>query len=1011
MQQEKEVGILSPTIAANLPDSINSVRIALDSKLKPALMVDGESVSNDNIGFKSVDPKTGKTIYTFIGVDFGKPGEHILALKGLDPFGNARFNEEMTVIRTGKVARIKLIETAANVADGKTPVRFKLEIKDDRGAVISGSLKLQQFGGDLTVHRVANQTSVALEASQYIDVAHDGWVELAPVASSGTHRIIVGYNNIQETIELYVKPEVRDWILVGFAEGTLGYNKLSGAVQPVTKADEADKFYQDGRVAFYAKGKVSGDFLLTMAYDTAAKSPEDKNSRYGDIDPNSMYTIYGDTTQQQFEAASSKKLYVKIERDTFYALFGDYNTGLTTTELTRYSRVFTGVKAEMHEDNIGFTAFATQTNQTMVRDDIRGNGTSGLYHLSRNNLITNSEKIRIETVDRFKSEVILSSIELTRHVDYDIDYLLGTIWFKQPVLSKDAQLNPIYIRVEYESNDQADEFTTAGGRIYVKPTDNIEVGATFVSEGTLAGSNSLSGADAKIELSDHVEVRAEAASSTNNNVNATAWKVEARLADEKLSGKAYVRQQDDNFGLGQQQGSENATFKVGADAQYRLNDEAKVNGEVFRQKVTSTSATRDMANVQYNQRVGSFDLRGGVRANRDTDGAGNVTGSTLGSVGATTKLSKRLTVRADHEEALSNNNGIDFPSRTSLGADYAVTAATKLTLTQEWTRGQAQNTSSTRIGASTEPWNGARASLSYEEQLGDNGQRSFANAGLLQTWQLSQALSFSASIDQTKVLSGATPPQLNINAPAVTGGEGFTAYSLGSSYKPGSWVWTNRLEYRTSTLSKHQGASMGLQGSISDDLAAQFVLRWQKDVLASDALTLAADASLRAAWRTSYDQLILLNRFDVRSNETSSGLVTDAKSLRYINNLTANWQAYDAWQLRFNHGIKLSDETATAATWKGLTDLAGLYIIYDFAKDWDLTMQATALRVRHLNNYQSSAGMAIGYNMFDNFWLSFGYNTVGFYDKDFTAAEYTREGMYMRFRFKFDQNSLENMLK
>ena len=73
-------------------------------------------------------------------------------------------------------------------------------------------------------------------------------------------------------------------------------------------------------------------------------------------------------------------------------------------------------------------------------------------------------------------------------------------------------------------------------------------------------------------------------------------------------------------------------------------------------------------------------------------------------------------------------------------------------------------------------------------------------------------------------------------------------------------------------------------------------------------------------------------------------------------------------------------------------------------------MQATALRVRHLNNYQSSAGMAIGYNMFDNFWLSFGYNTVGFYDKDFTAAEYTREGMYMRFRFKFDQNSLENML-
>ncbi len=1007
----KKIGILSPSAEMSLPNTIAAVRTVLNSNLKAELTVDGKVISPDRIGFKSEDPKTGLTTYTYVGVDFGEPGKHTLQLKGLDSFGNARYEETVSVVRTGKIARIKLVDSGHNVADGKTPVRFKLEVIDNRGVVINGSLELKQLGGDLVSTINTEVPLVAQEVSQGVHVSKEGWVELAPVTSSGTHRIVLGYNDVQETVELYIKPEVRDWILVGFGEGTVGYNKLSGAVQPITQANEKDGYYQDGRVAFYAKGKVAGEFLLTLAYDTIKKPQGEQNSRFGDIDPTSMYTVYGDTTQQQFDASSSKKLYVKIERDTFYALFGDYNTGLSTTELTRYSRAFTGVKAELHEDDIGFTAFATQTSQTMVHDDIRGDGTSGLYHLSRKNILTNTETIRIETVDRFKSEVILSSIQLTRYLDYDIDYVLGTIWFKQPVLSKDTNLNPIMIRVEYESDDAAaDQFTTAGGRVYVKPTDNVEVGGTFVSEGRLAGSNTLTGADAKIQLTDKVEVRAEAATSVNNKITGTAWKVEARLAEEQMSGTAYARSQDDNFGLGQQLLSENSTIKVGADGQYRLDDDTSLNGETFRQKVSNTGATRDMASLQYNKRLETLDVRGGVRVNRDVDGTGKSTGSTLGSVGATKQLSNRLSVRADHEEALSKNNGIDFPSRTGIGADYRITATTSLVATQEWTRGQAQNTSSTRLGVNTQPWNGARMATSYEQQLGEDGKRSFANAGLLQTWKIDEALSFSASIDHSKTLTKTTPVQLNLNAPIATGGEDFTAYSVGADYRPGEWIWTNRLEYRTSVLSKHRAASLGLQGSLFENLVTQFTLRWQKDVLSIGELNLTSDASLRAAWRPSYDKLVLLNRFDVRRSE-QTGSAVNMRSLRYINNLTANWQTTEAWQLRFNHGVKLSNETIGSDSWSGLTDLLGTQLIYDVNDDWDLTLQAAALRVRHLHNYQPNAGLAVGYNMFDNFWLSMGYNFVGFYDQDFTAAEYSKEGMYMRFRFKFDQNSLEDMLK
>ncbi|MDX8387961.1 MAG: OmpA family protein [Ghiorsea sp.] len=1006
----KDEGILSPVDGMSLPHPTTSVRLSLDSRLDVELKVDGRPISDDKIGFKSENPETGKTIYTYIGVDFGKQGTHTLSLKGVDTFGNARIEESMQVVRTGELVAIQLVESGENIADGKTPVRFKLNLTDNTGERISGNIKLAQLGGNLTVKQTAEVPLLAEEASQQVYVDADGWVSLAPVTTSGTHRITLGYNEVQETIEVYVKPELRDWILVGFGEGTIGFNNLSGAVQPISNPAEQDKLYKDGQVSFYAKGQVAGDFLLTLAYDTVNKNKDNQASKFGDIDPNSMYTIYGDTTQQQFDATSSKKLYIKIERDTFYALFGDYNTGLSTTELTRYSRAFTGVKAELHEDSLGFTAFATQTSQTMRRDEIRGNGTSGLYQLSRKSIIANTETILIETVDRFKSEVILDSVQLTRHVDYDIDYVLGTVWFKQPIMSKDSELNPVMIRIEYESDDLTDQFTTAGGRVYVKPNEKIEVGGTFISEGYLGGSNTLSGVDVKVKLNDQIQITSEVAESSNAQVSAQAWKVEALLAKDTLSGKAYARQQDDNFGLGQQLGSENSTLKVGADAQYRLDEDANVNGEVFHQEVSNTGAKRDMAAVQYNQRMEDYDVRTGVRRSQDTDGAGTLTSSTLGSVGATKQVTARLSVRADHEQALSSSNTVDFPTRSTLGAEYSLTETTSLTATQEWTKGQQQDTTSTRLGVNTQPWNGAMMTTSYEQQLGEGGKRSFANAGLLQTWEINQALSFSAGLDQTKVLNKGNPVQINPNSPITTGGEGFTAYSMGVDYHPGTWVWTNRLEYRTSDLSKHHGASIGVQGSPLDALAMQWTLRWQKDAMTAGGLRLQSDASLRAAWRPSYDQLVLLNRFDIRRDEQVGG-VTDSRSLRYINNMTANWQTDAAWQLRLNHGIKLSDESIATSSWSGLTDLMGMQLIYDFNEDWDVTVQSAVLRVRHLSQTQPLAGFAVGYNMFDNFWLSSGYNFVGFYDQDFTAAEYSREGFYIRFRFKYDQDSLGDMLK
>ena len=41
-----------------------------------------------------------------------------------------------------------------------------------------------------------------------------------------------------------------------------------------------------------------------------------------------------------------------------------------------------------------------------------------------------------------------------------------------------------------------------------------------------------------------------------------------------------------------------------------------------------------------------------------------------------------------------------------------------------------------------------------------------------------------------------------------------------------------------------------------------------------------------------------------------------------------------------------------------------------------------------------------------NAWVSLGYNLLGFHDEDFSKAKFTAQGPFVRFRFKFDQQSV-----
>jgi uncharacterized repeat protein (TIGR01451 family) len=141
--QEKSVGILTPSDGSLLVSPINTVRVRLDSRLKPLLELDGKEIPADRIGFTMIDPKTGQTLYSYIGVDFGGKGSHLLTIHGKDPFGNSRFKESATIGRTGAPVAIQLVDAGDNFADGKTPVKLRLVLLDEDGHPIKAGVELE----------------------------------------------------------------------------------------------------------------------------------------------------------------------------------------------------------------------------------------------------------------------------------------------------------------------------------------------------------------------------------------------------------------------------------------------------------------------------------------------------------------------------------------------------------------------------------------------------------------------------------------------------------------------------------------------------------------------------------------------------------------------------------------------------------------------------------------------------------------------------------------------------
>lgn len=1013
---EETLGFIGRKEGDLLVNRINAVQFILETGLTAKLMVDGVEVPSKQLGYRRQDPATGKTQYGYIGVDLGAAGEHVLTLQGVDPFGNARFERSIRLIRTGDIAAIRLLSAEGNVADGKTPVRMRLELLDNAGNLIRAEAELELRDGSLKPLVQADQPLEEKTTTRRLVMDRDGWVSFQPVSASGPYRVVIGYNAASVEAETYVQPKLRDWILVGLAEGTLGYNTASGNMESLRGASVDEDLYKDGRVALFAKGQLQGKWLLTMAYDTAKSKANNVDGLFQTVNPETYYTLYGDSGQQQYDAASTKKLYIKIEREQFYAMFGDYDTGLTVTELTRYSRRMTGIKTELQAKQYEINAFASETEQAYVRDEIPGDGTSGVYRFSRRNIVPNSETITIQVRDRFRSEVLISSRILGRFTEYTIDYDSGAVMFKQPVFSRDEHFNPTVIVAEYETKAAGGLDYTYGGRAGLKLFDQrLKLGGSYIHEGQGDRNSNLYGMDTSLKLREHTRLRAEFAVSDYSAGSASrdgkAYLAELVHTQKQFDARAYVREQETGFGLGQQPGSEAGTRKFGAEGTYRFNDRFSMNGNAYRHYNLMDGARRDVAEGKLNYSDKQYGASMGLLHANDRLGDGSGRRSTqLTAGGKVLTLYERLTLTIDHAQSVRGNSNSDFPTRTSLGAEFKAHKNLILLAAQELTWGKGSTTQNTRLGMRATPWEGASLTSSVERQFNENNERVFANVGLKQTWKINEAWKADAGLDRSQTLANVSRYQFNSNVPPASGGgENFTALSTGATYQVKHLTWDSRMEFRLANSENRWGLMSGLVNEVDNSWSWSGRAQIFQTSAVTGIDTTRANLRYGLVFRPPRTNWIVLNRLDYYiDHQSGGGTGSDFTAWRVVNNLNANYRPRKYLQISLQYGAKFVSDNIGGRSYSGFTDHIGFEARYDITKKWDIGLRASLLHSWHSGQYAYSFGPATGYSIVDNAWVSLGYNIWGFEDKDFESAAYTSQGPYVRFRMKFDQQSVKD---
>jgi flagellar motor protein MotB len=399
-------------------------------------------------------------------------------------------------------------------------------------------------------------------AGRAVPVAANGTFIAQEILPSGVHTVEVALLDPQGNGNLYLRDielERKDWFYVGLADVTLTSNDTNGPIELLQGDNPTYDFDSsaDARLAFYVNGKFNEGWHLTASADTRDEPLSDLFSNFLDkspdslfrrIDPDYHFPTFGDDGTVEEAAPTLGKFYVKVGHGENYGEWGNFQIGYMNNELAQVDRGLYGANLHFEserttsfgERRFGIDGFTAEPGTIASREEFRGTGGS-LYYLRRQDVLTGSERVRIELRDR-ASGLVTGVVNLTPAIDYEIDYLQGRILLTEPLsatraddlLVRDNSVTGdeayLVVRYEYAPGFEELDALSVGAQGHYWFGERVKVGLT-------ANSNDDGDVDSGLEAAD-VTVR----------INSDSWfKLQGAQTEGFLSN--VVQSDDGGFGF------------------------------------------------------------------------------------------------------------------------------------------------------------------------------------------------------------------------------------------------------------------------------------------------------------------------------------------------------------------------------------------------------------------------------------------------------------------------------
>lgn len=843
------IGLKDGDTVASL--SVN-VRVKGEASLSLRLTVNGVAIDARRVGKKTqlVARKIGA--WEYIGVLL-KPGINMLQLEGVDDFGNAHGAPvQIAVTAPDKLGAIQIDLPEVARADLRTPVIVKVRLLDAAGVPVTArtQLTLESDRGrwlDEDLNPAEPGTQVFMDGGS-------AEFRLLPPGEPGDARIRVTAGDFVKEVRLALLPEMRPMIGVGIVEGVLDFTRRGnlplGAV-PAGAAFEAeltglkdqsgDK-RASGRAAFFFKGTVKGDYLLTASFDS---DKTEKDRLFRDIRPDEFYPVYGDSAVKGFDAQSTQKLYVRIDKNRSYLLYGDFTTASSTEvrNLSQSNRSLTGLKHVYEDDTVRATSYLSRTAQVQQIEEFRALGTSGPYYLSATggDFVDNSEQIEIMVRDRNQPNIVLQRTGVTRFVDYTVEPLTRRILFTHPISSLDANLNPQSIRITYEVDSGGPKFTVAGTDVQVKVGERMQLGVVAGTDQNPQNQRKLGALTGIARIGENMTIASELVhTESDDKGRGRGERIEARYQDEKLAVVALASKTDERFD------NPGATISAGrtevsARAEYKVDATMAVRAEALYSKDALLSDGTRGATVSAQKKLGdALVAEVGVRQGQSTSGlgassgfdygqistydgqlggsvsAGNVTALGSAATAVSTQTESLTTVRArlsspvpglpQAQVFVEGEQDVKDGSRhtVAVGGNYAITDKTRAyaryelisSLNSPYAADSTQTHNVGIVGIESAYMEGGRVYNEYRLADSIDGRSAQAALGVRNTFKVTDHLRVTAGLEHTRTLSGASNSVNSGNGYASTGLGESTAITGGAEYSSGDFKASGVLEAR-----------------------------------------------------------------------------------------------------------------------------------------------------------------------------------------------------------------------